>query len=666
MMAPSTQVHPDTVEVKDEPVIEAQEVRLRDLTDEQFTARYGCDRFTASIVLHRLHYAVKHMSTGFLREAFSSIIRDWYDFACTISGPPEDNYPMSVVSDGLPVFSGTMGDAVRNTVEEYGPENLRPGDILIGNDPYRVGTHVNDVCFIRPVFVDGRPISFVTIRAHQMDIGGVVPGGFSASKKNVYENGLVIPPMLLWREGEPVRSTFSLIFDNSRFGELLLPDFMSIKQQLGLGEQLIQENVKRYGLKAYLGTMRFACDASAEQIAAAIEELPDGDYEGEGLIDADGQDDTLEFPVHVTLRKRGNHIEADLSGTSKQARTSINAGILDAKAAVAVALTLLLDSKAAFTSGTWRNIDVVAPEGSLLSALPPEGPTMLFWEASAALTTAIFDALNPVLGQRGVAGDYGSTNNHTASGKTADGRPWTKAGLLGAGSGPRGATRIGDGDSVATLFTLNTMEPAVEAIEHDAPVVILRKERLIDTGGAGQFRGGASALKDTLYITEAEHYSNPSRTKVPSGIGANGGKAGPNGAVWIFPPEESGAGQEGRRDGLVGFSAEEYASTTPVAGVLHPESKQLDADGVYFYRGSQPVWRTRAGSVFRYLTNGGGGWGEPFARDPEAVLRDVRDEYVSVKAAARDYGVVVLGDPETDPEGISIDEAATAELRSGR
>ena len=511
----------------------------------------------------------------------------------------------------------------------------------------------------------GEPVSFVTIRAHQLDIGGVVPGGFSATKKNVYENGLVIPPMLLWSKGKPVRSTFSLIFDNSRFGGLLLPDFMSINGQLRLGERLVRENIERYGLDAYLGTLRYACDVSAERMREAVAQLPDGDYAGSGLVDADGLDDSLEFPVEVTLRKRGHHIEADLSGTSRQGRTSINAGILDAKTAIGVALTLLLDPQAPFTSGTWRDVDVVAPEGTLLSAVPPEGPTMLFWEASSALVTAVFNALNPVLGGRAVAGDYGSTNNHTAHGFFADGRPWTRAGQLGGGSGPRGATSTADGDSCTTLFTLNTMDPAVEAIEHDAPVVVLRKERLVNTGGAGTNRGGAASLRDTLYLTDAEHYSNPSRTKIPSGVGANGGSPGPNGAVWIFPPDDDTA--HGRHPGpqaLIGTSTGIYVRTIPVAGVLDPATKALDpVNGVYHYRASEPVWHTRAGSVFRYLTNGGGGWGPSFQRDPQRVLADVRDEYVSIEAAARDYGVVVVGDPHHDPEGLRIDQAATASLR---
>ena len=280
----------------------ATKVRIKDLTNEEFAVKYSCDRFTASVIVNRLRYVVEHMSTGFLRQAFSPIIRDWYDFAATISGPPQLNYPMSAVSNGLIVFPGSMADAVANAVEEFGAENLSPGDVLICNDPYRGGRHVNDVLFIRPVFVDGEIVSFVNLCAHQLDMGGIVPGGFSATKTTVYENGLVIPPMLLWQRDKPVRSTFSLIFDNVRMGDLLKPDFMSMYQQLKLGERLSLENVNKYGLDAFLGAQLYSCDNSAEQMRAAIESLPDGDYVGTALIDADGMDDSMEYLVRVTLR----------------------------------------------------------------------------------------------------------------------------------------------------------------------------------------------------------------------------------------------------------------------------------------------------------------------------------------------------------------------------
>ncbi|MEU3528751.1 hydantoinase B/oxoprolinase family protein [Streptomyces sp. NPDC038707] len=637
--------------------------RIRDLTDGSFRAAYGCDRFTASVIVNRLKCAVGHMSTAFLREAFSPIIRDWYDFACTISGPPEQDYRMAVVSNSLTPFLGTMADAVRNTVEEFGPDRLAPGDVLICNDPYRGGTHVNDVLFTRPVFVDGRIVSFVSMRAHQLDMGGTVPGGFSATKKDVYENGVVIPPVLLWSEDRPVRSTFSLIFDNTRWGAMLLPDFKSVRQQLQLGERLVRETIERYGLAAHLGALAYACDTSAELMREAIARIPDGDYAGSARIDADGFDDTVDYTVHVTLRKRGHDIEADLSGTSAQARTCINCGISDAKTALGVALTMLLDPAIPFTSGTWRHLDLVAPPGTLLTALPPEGAPMMFWEASGALIAAIFSALNPVLGANAVGGDYGSTNTHNANGLRPDGTRWTSATQCGGEHGPWGATKAGDGDSYTVLFNLNNLDPATETIEHDSPVVMLRKEHAIDTGGPGTHRGGAANLKDTLWLTDADHYLSPFRTREPSGVGAGGGQAGPNGAMWIFPLEE---GTE-RPAGLVATSPEVYARSLPVAGVLDPRTRTLDpVNGTYHYFASRKKWCTKAGAVLRCLTNGGGGWGPPFERDPQKVLADVRDEYVSIEGAARDYGVVVVGDPHFDPEGLRIDDEGTKALRARR
>ena len=643
------------------PVPAAEPARLRDLSNDEFQHAYGSDRFTASVILNRLRYVMEHMSTGFMREAFSPIIRDWYDFACTISGPPEQDYPMSVIGNSLFVFLGTMADTVRNVVEEFGPENLSPGDVLICNDPYRGGTHVNDICFIRPVFVDGRIVSFVNLRAHQLDMGGISPGGFDTTKANVYENGLVIPPVLLWSKDKPVRSAFSTIFDNTRFGALLLPDMKSIYEQLKLGERLVQENIARYGLPAYLGTLTYACDTSAERMRDAIARVPDGDYVGTALIDADGKDDSLEYLVKITLRKRGHDIEADLSGTSAQARTCINASILDAKTSVGVALSMLLDPGAPFTSGSWRHVDIVAPPGSLLASLPPNGAIMFAWESAGALVAAIFNALNPVLGLNAVAGDYGSTNTHMANGLTAEGVPWSSATQCGGEHGPWGATKEGDGDSYTVLFTLNNLDPATETIEHDAPVVVLRKEHAIDTGGPGTYRGGAANLKDTLWLTDGDHFLSPLRTKEPSGVGANGGDAGPRGGMWVFPP----AG-EAVRTSLLGMADQVYEASTPVAGVLDPQTKVLDPEnGVYHYFASQPVWKLKAGALLRCLTNGGGGWGAPFERDPERVLRDVRDEYVSIGGAARDYGVVVVGDPHSDPEGLRVDEEATARLRAG-
>ncbi|MFC4949191.1 hydantoinase B/oxoprolinase family protein [Pseudonocardia sp. GCM10023141] len=641
---------------------------LRDLSDGDFAARYGADRFTAGVLASRMRYVVDHMCAGLLNNAFSSILRDWYDFAATIAGPPEQDYAMSTVSNSLAVFLGTMGDAVRNTIEEYGVENVEPGDIIIANDPYRVGNHVNDMCFIRPIFHDGRIISFVTIRAHQLDMGGVVPAGFSATKRNSYENGLVLSPTRLYAKDRPVRSTFNLIFDNARMAPLLFPDIKSIYQALLLAERLIGESIERYGAQAFLGAIAYTCDASAEAMSTAlIEKIPDGVYEAEEGIDADGLDDSITYRLKIRIAKQGDRVEVDLSGTSEQARTCVNASALDAKTAIAVGIKMLIDQRTPFNSGSFRNIDLVVPPGTICSATPPDGAIFLYWESTMPVLQAVYRALSGVLGVDAVGGDYGSLMLHNANGVTEDGTPWTTVAECGGEHGPWGATKVGDGDSYMVAQLINNIDPATEAIEASSPVVVLRKEYAADTAGAGTNRGGASVRRDTLYLRDAEHWSSPLHTKSPSGVGAYGGTDGTTQACWMFAPESFDIRDE---QDLLGTGTDVYARSQPIAGVLDPESKVLDPAGDYHYFASTPIWRTTPRTIFRYQTGGGGGWGDPLAREPERVMRDVRDEYVSIEGAYRDYGVVVEGDPIRHPEQLTVDLEATtrrrAELAAGR
>ncbi|NMO02721.1 hydantoinase B/oxoprolinase family protein [Gordonia sp. TBRC 11910] len=634
---------------------------LKTLSDDTFAVTYGSDRFTAAILSARMRYIVQHMCTGLLNNAFSVILRDWYDFAAVISGPPQLNYPTSAVSNSLALFFGSISEAVRNTVEEYGVDNLRRGDVLICNDPYRAGTHVNDVCFVRPVFHDDELVSFVTLRAHQLDMGGIVPAGFSGTKRNVYENGLVINPMLLYKDDEPVKQAFNLIFDNARYGELLLPDIKTIFQNLLLGERLIEESIGRYGVEAYLGSIRYSTDVSAEAMQAAIATIPDGEYDAEERLDSDGIDDTLEYVVKLKIRKHGDQIELDFSGTSPQARTSVNCGALDTKTAVGVGLKFLISPDTPFTSGEYRNVDIVIPEGTFISATPPDGAVFLYFDSSGVVLLALFKALERALGERAVGGDYGSLNLHNASGLFDDGTPWNTTAQCGGEHGPWGATIAGDADSYSVQYQLNNLDPATEAIESETPAVVLRKEYQIDSAGPGTHRGGAGVLKDTLYLTSAEHFSSPLHTKSASGAGVHGGRNGALGAVWLFDGEAADVVHTGK---ILGTEPDVYRASTPVGGMIDPTTKCVDINGEYQHFASRTVWQTQPNALFRYLTNGGGGWGDPYQRTPAKVLADVRNEYVSIEGARRDYGVVICGDPRNDPEGLSVDEQATAELRT--
>jgi len=637
---------------------------LRDLDEDEFLERYDTDRLTATVLAGRVRYIVEHMSTGLVTQSFSPIIRDWYDFSATISGPPENGYEMAVASKSLAIFSGTMADAVRNSVIEYGVEDLRPGDVLMCNDPFRTGTHVNDTLFCKPVFHEGQLTTFVAIQAHQLDMGGVVPFGFSGTKKNVYENGLVIPPMLLYREGVMVKSAFSMLLDNVRMGGVVLADLMTVHQSLLLAERLILETVERYGRPALLGALRFAIDGSEESMRDALRRIPDGVYHGQDMIDADGASDEEEYTIKVTLNKRGGRIEIDLSGTSRQALGSINAGFLDCKTMCGLALRLLIDRHSHYNQGSYRPIDLVIPPGTLISAMPPDGAIFLYWESTIPAMLAIFRALGDALGDEAVGGDYGGVSLHNANGVGPDGTPWASQAVAGGEHGPWGGSKQADGDSYNVAMYANTFDPPTEASETDAPLVILRKEYMPDTAGPGFNRGGAACRKDALWRTAAEHYSMPLHFRTPAGLGVNGGQDGRTGGVWMWPPEVYDIEAQGD---LIGTGDEVYKDATPVAGVLDPETNVLDPDnGKYVYFARVPIWKTEPNTIWRYITNGAGGWGNPLERDPERVKNDVRDEYVTIEGALRDYGVVVVGDPHGDPEGLTVDLEATQRERAAR
>jgi len=486
----------------------------------------------------------------------------------------------------------------------------------------------------------------------------VVPAGFSAVKRNVYENGLVISPRALYRAGEPVPETFGMIFDNVRFGEVLFPDMQTVRAELDRGERLLLETIERHGARAVHGAMCYVIDAAGESMAAALAEIPDGEWVGEGLIDCDGIDDTEEYLVRARIIKRGERAEVDFSGSSRQARTCINATPLDVRTAVAVAFKMVFDPRRPFSSGPLRNIDIVLPEGSCISALPPDGAVFAYYEQSQTICQAVLSALGQAVGDRAIAGDRGGTDLHNANGVHPDGTPWISSAQLGGEVGAFGANRHGDADSQLISYLANGIAPAIEQVESEVPAVVLRHEVVTDTAGPGLHRGGASVMRDTLWMLPAQHYLMTMRYKRPTGFGAAGGGDGRTGGVWLW---EHG---EGAFPGISSTAEEHYREATVLSGRVDPETQLPDPDGEYRYYLRQPFWQTGPQAMMRYRTNAGGGWGDPLARDPEMVKRDVRDEYVSIAGAARDYGVVVLGDPATDPEGLAVDAAATERLRA--
>jgi N-methylhydantoinase B len=461
-----------------------------------------------------------------------------------------------------------------------------------------------------------------------------------------------------------VEPTWKLYFDNTRYADDMVLDIKTIYSNLRRGEEMVHDIIDTYGVDSVRGAMQYALDYAETSMRNGIREIEDGTYEATELIDADAEVDEP-YRIDTTITIRGDRAEVDFSGTSRQANTSINAGYLDTQTAVLTAFKYLLDRDTPLTSSAMRPIDIVLPPGTILSAMPPEGPIYLYWEADEPALYSIFRALEEPLGEDAVAGGVGSLNIHNANGTwpgTDD--AWLTQSQCGGEHGPWGATKAGDADSYQVSYQLNNLDPATEAIENDVPVLITRKEYVTDTAGPGKYRGGASVLKDSLWRSRAQHFVMPLRFKQPSGFGVNGGGVGSTGGLWLWTDDEWDLEEEGRPIPM--GEPDVYERAEPIAGRLDPETNEIDMDGEYVYPfapGKASGRWTDPDTSFRWITNGAGGWGDPLERDPEDVRDDVRDEYVSIEGAYEDYGVVIEGEPRTDPEGLEIDYGATETRR---
>jgi N-methylhydantoinase B len=649
---------------------DADAVRLRDLSETAFFERYACDRFTATVLSNRFAYVIDNIKDQLIRTAFSAIVRV-SDFAAGLSGPSSYGWPMVAVSQTVPNHVGSIPDAVRVTLEEYGLNRLQSGDLITCNDYFRVGTHLNDVVFIRPLIIGGELLGALTLRCHQMDMGGITPGGFTVSKRDRYEDGLAVPPVKLFAQGEPVPEMVKLFMANTREGPLLYNEMHTIYACLNMGETLIQESIDKYGRDAYLGAIRYTDDVSAETMQLALEALPDGVYEGEEILDSDFLPQSPPYRIRMRVNKRGGRAEVDLSGSSVATRSALNSAWPDARTGIVLGFKCLIDRYSRYTSGSMRPIDVVLPPNSIIN---PDYPHACQYYHLIVITmiAAVFNTLNPALGEEAVAHDGGGWSSLGVSRITEDGmaeRPYSGAYKLGqsdsSGNAPWGGSRLGDGLSSHDPVPYNIRPERDEAV-YDAGHVPLSAVTVScgympDTAGPGKYRGGVGTYCDVKWLVPTTQSSANPRTTRPA-PGVNGGRPGRLGASWVWRSDEVTIDAdhplpETMHDPI-------YRRAIPVLGVLDPSTQEVDLDGRY-YNSETPI-PVPAGSVVRSVSHGAGGWGDPLTRDPALVLRDVRDGYVTINGALIDYGVIVYGDPHSDPEGLIIDAIATAKTRTQR
>ncbi len=495
--------------------------------------------------------------------ALSPNIKERADFSCAAF---DAEGQLLAQAAHIPVHLGAMPESVR-AVAELAP--WRPGDLAILNDPFLGGTHLPDVTMVSPVFAGSieTPIGYVASRAHQADIGGMAPGSMPVAEELIQE-GLVIPPLRLYRAGELVSEALALILRNVRTPDERRGDFAAQVAAQRLGERRIAALHDELGAEAWAAHTAALLDHGERAARAALRELPEGRWTFEDALDDDGHSDEP-VPIRVALTLAGGGAHFDFSGSAPQRAASINAVAPVARSACYYVIRCLLPPETPTNAGLFRPIAFTLPPGSVVAANPPVAVAAGNVETSQRIVDTVWGAFAQLLPERMPAASSGTMNNLTAGGTDPrTGGPWayyeTSGG--GLGGGPQSA-----GLNAAHSHMTNTLNTPAEALELAYPLRVLENSIRRGSGGEGRHRGGDGLVRRTQFLGDATVTLITER-RIGRAWGAAGGGEGEQGRNWL---EAQGEGTERELRALPG----------------------------------KVVLPVKAGDAIRIETPGGGGWG---------------------------------------------------------
>ncbi len=569
------------------------------------------DPVTTEIIRNAFVSIAKDMNATLIRSAFTPVIYEGKDCSVALIDPEGEVLGQSL---GLPLFLGNLEICVKLIAEQHGWDYFKEGDVFYMNDSYMTGTHLNDSTIIMPIFWGGERVGFAASRAHWLDVGAKDPGT-PVDSHEIYQEGMRWGPTRLYDGGEPREDVIDLLRRNSRFGDATVGDMNAQVAAGRTGEKRMQALFDRFGAD----TIWSARDEIFRQTEArereAVSALPDGVYTAEGFLDNDGLgSDPL--PVKLALTVTGDAMSVDLDGSASQAKGPVNCGITQTIAAARVAYKLLICSDVSPNGGSFRPLEVLAPEGTIFSAQEPAACGWYF-SSLGLLIDLVIKALAPIMPDKAAGAHYGDSMVITVAG--ADPRNDDQFYLMiEPTTGGWGASRGRDGQS-SLINNVNGSfkDIPVEIFESKYPLRLTRYGILPDSGGAGEWRGGNGTYREYLVEADSDLFLWFERS-VTTGWGLFDGGAGSKPVVVVERPDE-----------------EEVLELLKVNGVKVPK-----------------------GTVIRSHTGGGGGYGKARERDPAAVREDLIDGYVTRESARDVYGV------EFDAE-MNVDTEATARLRSG-
>ncbi|HEY7063042.1 MAG TPA: hydantoinase B/oxoprolinase family protein [Chloroflexota bacterium] len=571
---------------------------------------------TLEVVRNGLLACADEMAMGVLRTAYNMIIYEIHDYACALVDAQGRLIAQNLA--GVPIFLADMGYIVQDGLATFGPDGFAPGDVVLVNHPAVCGQHLNNVNVYTPVFFDGELVAFPAARAHWIDVGGLSTGFGASNSRDVYQEGLQIRAVKIYEGGRPNEAVLNLIRDNVRFADAAMGDLRAQIAACRLGERRLTELLERYGLTTVRACIERIYAESEALARREIAKIPDGVYAAEAFLDHDGARLDRPVPIRVQVVVAGDDMTISYAGTAPVVEGPLNAGPTGgAITAARVAYKCIVAPEAPANEGCFRPLRVEIPEECFLGASPP-APMGGYSQAFPTIIDTILHAVAPALpdvipaAHKGVNGP-----GLTCIGKDPrTGEPYACVNSVGGGWG---GGRHGDGDSAGPSIAQGDIQNApIELQEATYPLRIEKCELRTDSGGAGEYRGGLGV--ETVYraLADITVKTRLSRSLCPP-WGLAGGEAGEIATIQLQQP--GGA----------------------------PESIQI-ANAYALRKDGEGVVNTA----------GGGGWGDPFARDPARVAADVRDGYVSLDAARERYGVAI------DPTTFAVDAAATAALRVRR
>ena len=556
------------------------------------------DPVLLAVLKGRLEQIADEMDATLFRSAFNPIIAEAHDASHGLYHA-ETGETLVQGKSGLPVFVGAMSFAVKLVIDKVRKEKLilRPGDVFIFNDPYEGGTHLSDFKLVRPFFYDGEIFCFLASVGHWHDVGGNVPGNYNPVATECYQEGMLIPPVLLYKEGVLNIDIISILQSNSRLPGSLYGDLNGQVSALELGDLRLNDLLSEYGENKVTSALVELNHSAAKLMASYISELRDGTYSAEDWLDNDGIiDEPLKIALDLIIK--GDQMTLDFSRTSVACDGPVNISYSTCIASCYVALKHIFREVPA-NAGVLKPINFVIPSDSLLSVGRPK-PVGGYTETILRVIDVMFQCISQVAPEISNGCAYGTINALSMSGYRKNGSRWVMFSFFGGGHGghPEG-DGLNHGNAPISTATI----PPLEILEAAYPILFTEWALRPDSGGSGKNRGGCGAIYEIELLEEkADAFLFGERGKFgPPGI--NGGKTGALNK-FTYP------------------SALNDKTSPPMV------SKMV---GIHLNKGQR----------IRLETPGGGGYGSALERDPSLVADDARLGYVTSASALKEYNCVV-------------------------